>query len=89
MKLKYNLEFVELGDEIVAVPADSNSDEFHGVIKVNETAKTILELLADDTTVENIIKTLSAENPNTPENEVKTAVEEYIAELNQYELIED
>lgn len=89
MKLKYNLEFVELGDEIVAVPADSNSDEFHGIIKVNETAKKILELLADETTVESITKTLSDENSKTPENEIKTAVEEYIAELNQYKLIED
>lgn len=89
MKLKYSFEFAELGDETVAVPLDSNAHEFHGVIKLNETAKFIFELLAEETTVDNIVKTLSEKNPDTPENEIKTAVEEYIAELGRYDLVID
>ena len=54
MHLKYKFEIMDLGDQFIAIPINNNSGEFQGVIKINETASFILELLADDTTEDRI-----------------------------------
>ena len=50
MKLKYELTFVEIADEIAAVPVGDGAEEFHGIIKCNDSMKEMLELLAEETT---------------------------------------
>lgn len=89
MKLKYEMEFMSLGDEIVAVPLGDSADKLHSVIKVNETAKDILQLLANDNTIENIAKQLSEKYKGTPYNEIKAFTEEYIETLKSHNLIAD
>ncbi len=49
MKAKFNFEIMDLDDEMVAVPVGDGAEQFHGVLKVNETAVAILKLLAQDT----------------------------------------
>lgn len=89
MKLKYEIEFMELGDEIVAVPISENLDEQRSIIKVNETAKMILQLLSEDNTIENILKQLSEKYSGTSYSEIKEYVEEYIETLKCYGLLID
>lgn len=54
MRAKFGFEFMNLEDEMVAVPVGNNASQFHGVLKINETATAILKLLEKDTTVEEI-----------------------------------
>lgn len=61
MRLKYSFEMMKLDDQIVAVPVGDKASEFHGVIKLNETAAAILELLKEETVEEAIIKALENE----------------------------
>lgn len=58
MRLKYTFEIMELEDQTVAVPVGEGASEYHGVIKMNEVARTILELLKEDINETEIIKAL-------------------------------
>ena len=45
MKLRYEFTMMDMGGEIAAVPTGDNAAEFHGVLKLNDVAKDILEQL--------------------------------------------
>ena len=46
MKMKYELEFIQIDDEWNAVPLDNeNGESFHGILKINDTAKEMLECI--------------------------------------------
>lgn len=89
MRLKFDLEFTKLGDEIVAVPSEDNTEDFCGIIKLNESAKSILELLAKNKTANEIIETLSKENPDTPKSEIESYVNDFVNELKDNGLLID
>ena len=61
MRLKYQFETVELGDQIIAVPVGKDVDEYHGVIRLNETAALIFSLLKNEITEEEIVTVLEKE----------------------------
>ena len=61
MKTKYNFEFMDLEDGLVAVPVGDGAQRFHGVLKVNETAAAIIKLLANDITESEIVTALLKE----------------------------
>ena len=61
MRLKYTFDKMELNDQIVAVPVGDNADNYHGVVKMNETANAIFNLLAEDTTEEAIVEAMEKE----------------------------
>ena len=61
MKSKYQFEIMDLEDGLVAVPVGSNGQQFHGILKVNETATSILKLLEHDTSEEAITNSLIKE----------------------------
>ena len=67
MKLKYNFETMELDDQIVAVPVGEGSQEFRGVVKLNESAMEIFSLLKEETTEEAVIAALRQRYGNDPE----------------------
>lgn len=88
MKSKYTFEKMELDGDIVAVPVGENSDEFHAVLNLNETAMRILELLHEDTTEEKIVAQLQKEYDGDKE-EIKTLVHSFIIELSREGLLID
>ena len=67
MKLKYTFESMELEDRIVTVPVGEGAQEFRGVIKLNDSALEIFELLKADTTEEAIAAELVKRHGNDPE----------------------
>lgn len=77
MKAKYTFEIMELDDGMVAVPVGNDSEQFHGVLKVNETAATILKLLENEITQEEIVETLLKEYEGS-KDEIIESVREYI-----------
>ena len=58
MRLKYTFDTMDLDNEIVAIPIGEGADQYHGVIKLNETAAHIFELLKNDVTEEEIVEAL-------------------------------
>ena len=81
MKAKYTFEIMDLDDGLVAVPVGDGADQFHGVLKVNETAAAILKLIEQETTEEEIVDALLKEY-NGNREEVAECVREYLETLN-------
>ena len=61
MHLKNAFEIMELEDGFVAVPVDGDTDEFKGVINLNETGAFILNLLSEEITEEEIVDRMKME----------------------------
>lgn len=61
MRLKYTFEKMDLDDQIIAVPVGEAAGEFRGVVKLNETAAFIFDLLTEDMTEEAIVDALEKE----------------------------
>lgn len=59
MKLKYDFIINELGDEFVAVPVGDFVVDFNGILKLNQTAATIVEMLKEDISYEDLCYKLS------------------------------
>ncbi len=86
MKLKYNFENVDMGNEIVSVPVGDNAKDVHGVLKMNSSGKEIIELLKEDTTEEKILNYLVSKYENNRED-LAANVREIISKLREAGLI--
>ena len=80
MKTKYSFEIMELDDGLVAVPVGNGAEQFHGVLKVNETAVAILKLLNEETTEEAIVGALQKEYTGERE-QIAGYVHEFIEKM--------
>lgn len=86
MHLKYTFDFMELNEWIIAIPVGDNANEFHGVIKLNETSAFIFKLLSKDITEEKIVDTLENEY-DAPRTLIIEDVRKYIAEFEERGLL--
>ena len=80
MKAKFNFEIMDLDDEMVAVPVGDGAEQFHGVLKVNETAVAILKLLAQDTDEGKIVDAILQEYEGDKE-QIAGYVHEFVEKL--------
>lgn len=81
MKLKYEFAVMDMGDEITAVPVGDNAHEFHGMLRLNSSAAEILELLKEETTPEQVHKTLAERYPDSTEQEIGTMLVQFLNHL--------
>lgn len=88
MKLNHVFEFMELGDEIVAVPLD-NDAKFHGVLQINSSTQKIMELLQNETTEEAVVEQLAKEYTDSEKEEISKYVQEVISGLKSASLLTD
>ena len=88
MKLKYQFAVREVGGSVMAVAVGVDSDKFNGLVKLNEVARSIFEMLADDVTEEEIVSRLLDEY-EVSEEDAAGAVSGFIAKLRSEGLIED
>lgn len=86
MHLKYMLETMELEDKIVVVPVGEDADEFRGIMKVNEVGATILDLLKQDISENEIVNHLYDEYDISKELLTKE-VNEFVETLNEKGLL--
>ena len=86
MRLKYQFETMELEDRIVAVPVGTDVNEFHGVVKLNETSAFIFELLKNDITEEAIVDAMEKEY-DAPRSQIAEDVKKCIEEFEEKGLL--
>jgi len=86
MRLKYEFETTELGDEIIAVPVGDNAMNFKGVLNLNASAAAILKLLKEDTTADEIVLSLMDEYEGSKE-ELTAFVEKFVQKLENEDLL--
>ncbi len=87
MKAKYSFEFMDLDDGLVAVPVGNNNGEFHGVLKLNETAAFILKLLDNETSETEIVDALLKEY-NGDKEEISKYIHQFIEKLISENVVE-
>ncbi len=85
MKLKYEMEMMEIDGSPMAVPVD-DGDEFRGVLHMNETTADILEILKNDVTEDEIVAAMK-ELYDADEAQICHNVEKVLGILCQYGLL--
>lgn len=88
MKIKCELVISNIADEIVAVPVGEGAKSFHLVLKLNEEGQKIIELLRQDTSVEEICTEIMREY-SSEDDQIREYVIEFINQLREYGLIEE
>lgn len=78
-RLKYTFKTIELDDDIVAVPVGSNAKLFKGVIRLNDSAAEIFQLLSQETTEEQLIESLKQHYGEDPE--IGAYVHDFVSSL--------
>ncbi len=88
MKLKYEFETVDMGDEIILVPVGEGAKQVHGVVKLNESGLEIVNLIKDGTGEEDIVNKLAARYENSREDLLRY-VRDVLKPLKENGLIEE
>lgn len=86
MKLKYNFIVQKIGDGYAAVTYGKDVDSFSGMIRLNETAKSIFECLKEETSIDEIVEKMLAEY-DTDEKTMRNSVETVINQFNESGII--
>ena len=88
MKLKYDFVTMEMEGKTVAVAVGDDANKFHGMLRLNDTAACIFQLLHTDVSLEMIVEAMKNEY-DAPETELRRYVEEYIQSLADAGLLEE
>ena len=86
MKLKNTFEIVDMGDEFVMVPIGKDSTLVHGIIKMNNSGREILNLMTEDTSEEELVSLLTRKYDND-EQTIKRYVHEIVKTLSKNDLL--
>ncbi len=81
MKLKYEFEVMDMGDEFAAVPVGEQADELHGMLRLNADAVEMLELVRTKDTPEEILETLCTRYPQENRDDLGKALRDYLNAL--------
>ena len=87
MKLKYELEILDIGGDMTAVPIDSEK-EFRGILQINGTTASILKLLEKDTDEDTVVKELQKEY-DADEDTIRRNVQSLLEKLRENHLLAD
>ena len=58
MKLKYELDMIDMGDKVIAVPVGDGSNDIQSVFKLNKAGKEIVSLLKTFDSEEAVVREL-------------------------------
>lgn len=81
MKLRYEFTVMDMGSEIAAVPVGEHAEDFHGMLKLNESSAFILELLREDTTPQAVHKKLKEKYPESTDREIGEMLAPFLNKL--------
>lgn len=87
MKLKYHFSYIQVGDEITGVPVGTGSKNFHGILIMNETGKTIMTLLEEDREPEEIQAYFVQRCPDSDPKRIRDCVVDFVEQLMEKELV--
>lgn len=88
MRLKYDFAAMEMEGKTVAVAVGDDANKFHGMLRLNDTAAYIFQMLHDDVSLDMIVDEMKKEY-DVPETELRRYVQEYIKSLADARLLEE
>ncbi|MBR6681603.1 MAG: PqqD family protein [Clostridia bacterium] len=86
MKLKYEFVVRDVAGQVVALPTGADSAEFNGMIKLNSVGEFIFKMLANETTLDEILEAITKEY-GASADEARASVESYIETLRENGLL--
>lgn len=87
MKLAVEMAVMEMDGEITAVAVGKDSANFHGMLRLNETAADIIRLLAEDTTSEKMQTALCKKYADSTPEEVAGLLADFLDQLRKEGLL--
>ena len=81
MKLKYEFEYVEIDDEIMCVPIGENANQFHGMIKINDVSKEMLEIINECNNPNEVLDKMLQRHPEENKDELGNYLCEFLNTL--------
>ena len=87
MKLAFDFETMEIGDEWIAVPVGDEAKRFHGVVNLNEVAAQMMKYISESSTPEEVHQKLCMDYPNDDPKEVGENLCEFLNWLVQQRLL--
>lgn len=88
MKIKSGFVTRKIGDKIVGVAVGKRTEEFNGMITLNETAQFIWKCLEKDTDVDKVISKV-IKKYDIDENMAAKAVNDFVEQLKNYNLLDE
>ncbi len=88
MKLKEGLVSHKTGDEYIVVAVGTVGRDFNGMIRNNESANFIFELLTEHTTEESIVERMS-ERYDAPRDVIAADVHRVLEELREADFLDE
>ena len=70
MKLLYKFELKEMGEECFAVPVGDDGSRFHGMIRMNQDAAEMLQLIQEYRSPEAVLDALLQSHPDLERNDI-------------------
>ena len=64
MKLRYNFEIMDMGEEFVAVPVGDGASDFHGMMRMNKDAAEMRQLIQENTSPDDVLAELLRRYPD-------------------------
>lgn len=88
MKLKYKFAIEKVTDFWAAVPVGRDSRLYNGVMSLNETARDMMLLLAEEITEEDLVKKMMAEYEGVDEEAMRKDVHDFVVKLQDANVLE-
>ena len=81
MKLLYNFEIMDMGDKFVAVPVGEGASKFHGMIRMNQDAAEMLQLIQEHRSPEEVLAELLQRHPDSEREDLGWALCDFLNRL--------
>lgn len=89
MKLKYEFSVMKMSDEeFDAVPIGDGSENFRGMIRMNETAAAVFDLLKEATDEDTVVKAICEKYAESDTEEIRKYVSQFTEKLKNQGLLE-
>lgn len=88
MKVKEGFLKRQIGDRVVVVPIGEASNDFHGMINLNETAGEMWELLQEETDEERVLNAIM-EKYEVEYDRAKNSLEKFLNDLRDAGVLEE
>ena len=86
MKFKYELDMIDMGDKVIAVPVGDGSNDIPGVFKLNKAGKEIVSLLKTFDSEEAIVRELEKKYDGSTED-IEGYVHGFIQKLQELGIV--
>jgi len=81
MKLIYDLQIMNVDDEMVAIPVGDNAKDAHMIIKLNETSKQIIDLIKESNSPDEVLQKLCLLYPEESKNDIGNQLCDFLNQL--------